>query len=1384
MIEEHHIMAKEASGPGSPAAPRGIPRRAGSAEVPLSFAQQRLWFLDQLEPESSAYNVPVLLRVQCALDVPSLIRSLEEIVRRHEALRTIFPASNGQPLQRILPPFSIAPEGEDLRPLPHEVRERDAIERATSAARKPFDLARGPLFRVHLWRIGDDLHLLLLTIHHIACDGWSVGLILRELAALYEAFSTGAASKLPEPEIQYADFALWQRNFLTGETLSRQLAYWKRQLNGVPPLLELPLDHPRPAVQSMRGRWHDIVIPPSLADDVKRLSRKENVTVFMTLLAAFQALLTRYSGQEDFLVGVPIAGRVRMETENVVGFFVNTLPLRADVSDDPTFSESLRRVRATSLGAFDRQDLPFERLVEELKPERSLSHHPLVQVMFAFENVPMPAMGQSGLRLAPLRIESERVKFDLSFTLYEENGFSGYLEYASDLFDADTIRRMDGHFQTLLRGVVENPQQRISLLPLLTDPERRMLVRTALPATADSGHSTVQALFEDQAGKSPDAVAIIAGKTRMTYGELNTRANRLAAALRSLGVGRNNPVGVCMERSAETVVALLAILKSGGAYLPIDPDFPAERREFILRDARARVLLSQSSLLEKLANPDLHVLAVDSSPVPSGSDPGRNPDIGVRPDDLAYVIYTSGSTGDPKGVEISHGAIASHCETCREVYGLTPADRVLQFSSLTADVSLEQILPTLASGSTLVLREPEIWNPDQFLRKLRDLRLTVVNIPTAYWHHLAQDWAAAPNTVPTGEVRLMIVGGEAMLPESLSLWRRTAMNSVRLLNAYGPTEVTITATTYEIPQRPPHDDPPGRIPIGKALGNRVAYILNGNLQPVPAGVVGELFFGGGSIARGYLARPELTASAFIPDPFRAEPGALMYRTGDLARFLPDGNIEFLGRKDHQVKIRGFRIELGEVESVLTRNPLVREGVVVARREAPGGENQLVAYVVWRAADGGNVAALREAMKVHLPDYMVPGIVISLDRLPLTTGGKVDRKALPPPDVTQSQRMFVAPRDPLEKQLANLWERIFPIRPIGVRDNFFELGGHSLLAVRLFAQVEKLTGKNLPLVTLFQAPTIELLAGILRQKGWEAPWSSLVPIKAGGSKPPFYCVHGVGGNILEFEHFSRYFDPDRPLYGIQAQGLDGKRPRHRSVEEMATHYVKEIREFQPEGPYFLGGSSFGGLVAYEIAQRLVAAGDNVGILAMFDTNAPGYPRYLPAVTSFRRRMNHMRFRAELHWSNIKVAKGPLRREYIAAKAKRFARQYRVKSWRKVLSFLKRMERLFLPRAIREVNKGGHQANRTYEPVPYTGKVTLFRATEQPYGIVTDTTNGWGVYATGGVEIHEIPGHHGAIVREPRAGILVRALTACLDKAADAAHPAANDREKGEATWKAT
>jgi amino acid adenylation domain-containing protein len=926
---------------------------AREGELPLSFAQQRLWFLDQLEPGSPFYNIPGAVRLHGSPDAGVLERSLNEMVRRHEALRTTFKMVEGQPQQFIAPAQSLALPLLDLQHL-HIIEMEEEVRRlATEEAQRPFDLANGPLMRGSLLRLGESEYVLLLTMHHIISDGWSMTLLIREVTLLYQAFKKGEPSPLADLPIQYVDFAHWQREWLQGAELEKQLAYWRGQLDGSPPLLELPTDRVRPSMQSYRGASHSFIMPAPLADALKALSQREGVTMFMTLLAAFNALLSRYTGQEDIVVGSPIANRRRAEIEELIGFFVNTLALRADLSGGPTFLQLLRRMREVTLGAYEHQDLPFEKLVEELQPERNLSYSPLFQVMFDVQSPSGIFLDLPGLKLIPLEIESRVAKFDLALSMMDlEDGLKGLWEYNTDLFDASTIERMTIHLQKLMQGIVQDPEQSLNNLPLLTDQERhQVLTEWNETSTFYPPDVCLHELFEEQAERTPFALALVSVGEQLTYEELNRRANQLAHYLRERGVGPDVPVGLCVERSIESLVGMLGILKAGGAYVPLDPAYPRERLAFMLSDARPPVLLTQSKLLETLPAHDARVVCLDADWQTISRESAKNPRSGVAQDNLAYIIYTSGSTGRPKGVLVSQGALVCHCRGIIEAYGLTPADRVLQFASLSFDVAAEEIFPSWLAGASVVL-PPEhapIHVPD-FLELIARDKVTVINLPATYWHELARELSGPKKALPPA-IRLVIAGSEKVSTELLSLWKTFVDRRVRWMNAYGLTEATVTTTVYEPPGRDDVDGQKKSVPIGRPLANRKIYILDAALQPVPPGVRGEIYIGGATLARGYLNHADLTAEKFIPDPFSEEPGARLYRTGDLGRYLKDGNIEFLDRSDTQVKVRGFRIELGEIEAVLSAHPELREAAVMAQKDETG-DVRLVAYVVPHLEDAG------------------------------------------------------------------------------------------------------------------------------------------------------------------------------------------------------------------------------------------------------------------------------------------------------------------------------------------------------------------------------------------------------------------------------------------------
>lgn len=1038
--------------------------------VPLSYAQQRLWFLQQLEPDSAAYNMPAALRLRGKLDLAALQRSFACLLQRHEVLRSSFHQTEGAAEQIVHAALPLAIGETDLAGLPAPEREQRLRQLIDREANTPFDLSQGPL-RLQLVRLAADEHALLLTAHHIVADAWSLGVLTRELAACYGALVQGREPTLAALPIQYADYALWQRNCLAGAALEPELAYWTAQLGGEQPVLELPSDRPRPKLASGHDGRHSLHLDAELSAGLNRLAREQSTTLFSVLLAAFDVLLYRLSGQTDLRVGVPVANRTRLETEGLIGCFVNTLVLRAELDGQQSFIALLDQVKAASLAAQAHQELPFERLVEALQPERDLSHPPLFQVLFNLLDSQQPRrLELPGLSIESIEREQSAAQFDLSLDMAERAGqLEACFSFNRDLFDDATVVRYAAGFERLLRGILANPDCRVGQLPLLSEAEQRALLtecqaRMQLPA-AQPVHLRLAA----QAIATPAAPALVLDDCTWSYAELNQRANRIAHQLLALGLPAEARIGLCLPRGLEMVAALFGTLKAGLAFVPLDPDFPAERLAHMIEDAGIRLLLVAP---ETLAATDAHAQLerLDLTAIATG--PLHDPAVAVHPAQLAYLMYTSGSTGKPKGVAIDHQALAGHSEVALGFFELSAADRVLQFSTFNFDGFVDQLFPALCCGACVVLRGPELWDSQEFQRRLLRHGISVADLATAYWYQLAQDFAAEPPT-DCGALRLVSATGEAMPPEGLSAWRQAGLSRVRLLNTYGPTEATVTASVQDCQAWASGARPlPVQMPIGQALPGRAFYLLDRDGNLAPPGVPGELCIGGELLARGYHGRPALSAERFAPDPF-GPPGSRLYRTGDLARRLADGAIEYLGRIDQQVKLRGFRIELGEIEARLQSHPAVRQALVLVREDRPG-DRRLVAYVVPHA-EAPVIDRLREHLAEALPDYMLPAAFVSLPALPLSPNGKLDRKALPLPEYGLESHDLAPPRNAQERALAQVWQAVLGLQAVGIHDNFFALGGHSLLATQLVARLRRQLGIELPLRTVFEAPTIAQLA---------------------------------------------------------------------------------------------------------------------------------------------------------------------------------------------------------------------------------------------------------------------------------------------------------------------
>jgi amino acid adenylation domain-containing protein len=1332
--------------------------RAKNSPYTLTSGQQRIWFFEGLAPGVPLYNESTAVRLVGELNVAAMEQALNAIIARHEVLRTTIRLTEEQPIAIVHKYWPLRIKRIDLSGLAPVQRAAEVGRLLIDEPRRPHHLETAPGIRAALVRLNPREHVFILMMHHLFCDWASEGVLWRELSSAYRAVSRGepiAAGRWP---IQYGDYAAWQQRRAAEAGFTGDLGFWEEKLRGAPELLDLPSDRPRPSIQSYRGARQRFRLNATLTKALRNCRWREKISLFTVFAAALNTLLYRYTASEDILLGIPVADRERSELQSMIGFLLHTQVLRTELSGSMTFRELLAQMQKGLLELYNHREVPFDQVVRMLQPERSLSRAPLFQVMINWrdQDQDWSFIGLDGLAVESLLSDNRTSKFDLSlFVTDSSDEIWLEAEYNTDLFDDDRIARMFGHYQRLLEAVAADPDHRLAELPLLMESERRQLSEWNATGATYPSDMCIHQLFESQVERTPDAVAVVFGESKVTYRELNERSNQLAHHLRKLGVKADMPVGICAERSIEMIVGVLGILKAGGAYVPLDPGYPRERLAFMLRDSRVTLLVTQAKLRQSLPG-DCHILCVDTDWPGIAEEESSDPDYDLSADNLAYVIYTSGSTGQPKGIEIANRSVVNLLCSMRKKPGLTVDDTLVALTTLSFDIAALELFLPLCVGAKLVIASREFASDGALLLKLLlDSGATVIQAtPITFRLLIEAGWKGEP-------AMKVLCGGEAL---SRELADQILARRATLWNMYGPTETTIWSSTIQVE---PGDGP---VPIGQPIDNTQFQILDAAGQLAPIGVAGELHIGGVGLARGYFNRPELTAKKFIPDPFSGDPRARLYKTGDLARYLPDGNIEFLGRIDQQVKIGGFRIEPGEIEAALRQHPAVGQCVVVAR-EDQAGDKQLLAYVVAAAGQPAvSIGELRRFTATQLPDYMIPNAVIWLNCLPLTPNGKVDRKALPAPELgrASSEAGYIAPRTPIEKALAEIWCKVLGLKQVGVRDNFFDLGGHSFRAMRLIGEVDKSLNQKLFVAVFFQNPTIEGMAKVLQESGQTRSKSRskpsrssyIVPIRPEGSTPPLLLLHGVGGRILGFHELVRHLEPSQRVYGIEYVISDSESARL-SLEALAAGYIQEIRNVQPKGsPYYLLGYSFGGLLAFEIAQQLIATGHTVGFLGMLDTalmngvDVQAAPHSLIETT--RRRVKALNSLAR------RVFQGPDRLHNIRDEASEKIGNLTARIRARIYARLSALGRP-IPKVLEHPYAVNWFAASRYQPHFYPGCVTLFRAASGE-GAVDEQYGhdlGWKPLAGGGVEVHEIPGTHHGIIREPNVQLLARKLTACLN-----------------------
>ncbi len=1314
--------------------PSQVTPRAPGASLPLTFAQQQLWLHAQLAPNTALYNEPLTVRHRGPLNVRVLERAFSEIVRRHEAWRTIFPVVEGEPAQRVLPPFPVELPEIDLRTLSSAEREQEAVRLAAADARLPFDLARGPLFRAKLVRLDEEEHRLYVTLHHLIFDGFSgYRVFLPELVALYDAFSQGQSSPLPDLPFQFGDYALWQREQMQGPAVEGHMHYWRKQLSGPLPSLHLPLSGAAPAIQTFGGAMHSVTLPLALSESLRELCRQEGVTLFMALLAAFQVLLSRYSGQEDILVGSNTAGRRHPGSENLLGYFLNTVPLRTDLSGDPTFRELLDRVRGVTLDALSHDEVPLDRLVAELQPERDPKRNPLFQILFSLEPPLSPVSPEWDLTC--IEVETGATKFELCMVLDDRaEGLLCRLIYNTALFDAGVIQCMAGHWQTLLESIAANPGRRIGEFPLLTPAERGQILVEWNDTASPYAPVPVHELFHAAAHKKPHTTAVRCGSQELTYGELDQRTTRLAHVLRTMGVGPNVPVALFLDRSVDMVVGILAVLKAGGAYVPLDPTNPRQRLGLILNDCQPKVLLTQQNSLGAAMPGKVPTIFVDAALAETNEGLSAP---GVGPADLAYILYTSGSTGAPKGVQVRHRNLCSSTHARLSYYKDSP-ERFLLLSSYAFDSSVAGIFHTLTTGGTLIIPPAEFrWEMSQLTGLIFENKIThTLTFPSLYSEILD---GAAVGAKRLASLRTVIVAGEAC-PRQLVNLHYEILPQASLFNEYGPTEATVWSTVFEC--EPGVGE--GGVPIGRPIANASVYVLDRRLQPVPAGVPGELYIGGEGVARGYLNQKALTEKSFVRDVFSSNE-AILYRTGDLARYLPTGDLEFLGRCDLQVKIRGLRVELDEIETVLSQHPAVREAAVVPRNQA-SGDATLAAFLVAHSQESSSTSELRAFLRARLPGYMVPSTFQFFDTLPRTSNGKIDREKLAALEIVVQEPAAgtSGPRNDMERRLLAIWKDVLKTASDDVTQDFFELGGHSLLAAKLLVRIEKEFRTTLSLAFIFQSPTIAQMAEALRVARQSLRDRAIVSIQQKGSLPPLFWVRGGP----RFRLLAQKLGLKRPFLGVDLPYADGiKLPMPHRLEDIAAYLVNAMREVQPSGPYYIAGLCVNAVIAYEMAQQLVRQGETVGLLAMLDAHNHAY---------YKNPFKDGRYTARIkyHFANLLRMDSRETSVYLRDRLDEARRKIERITWRLTA------DRKGHTDDFRNTDSIVHPAFSQYEPQPYPGKIVLLQSSEWPKSPYFDFKLGWEDLA-GGIDFYRIAGDHAYMFDEPNVEAVAQTLDVYLE-----------------------